>query len=321
MQSNNDALILREYLEDQYRNIFDSAAIEAHIRDYVGFAFSDSVAPLVAKQIPRGSRVLDIGCGFGSFVISARRLGLEAIGLEIAHFEVEYAKRRLARELPNLDPDAVYYLGDGLNIPFGNASFDAITLWNVLEHVPDGDLLLKEAVRLLRPDGKIFLICPNYAAFRREAHYLVPWFPLFPRKLASIYLKLCGKDPRFFETSIFYRTNWEVQRTLKRLGMQVGLIGGPPAFDPAEIDLFVKNTKERISEPERTRNAKIRKLLAMLKRLHLERVLSQIANVAVVFRHVMPWWSVLIYKVRLYNPFMDSVILSARKEAGQCQNF
>lgn len=313
VERNNEEHSLRVYLEKQYAGVFDDIAIEAHIRDYVGFTFSDSVAPLVARQIP-GGRVLDIGSGFGAFVISARRLGLEAVGVEIAPFEVEYAKRRLEQELPGLDPSSVYHLGDGHDIPFEDASFDAVTLWNVLEHVPDGFQLLREVARVLKQNGKVFLICPNYAAFRREAHYLVPWLPLLPRRLATVYLRLCGRDPRFFETSIFYRTNWEIQRALKRLGMRVSLIGGPLVFDPTANDLFVKSAKERIARPELTRQPKVRKLLVMLKRLHLGWMLLLVVNVAPSLRYMMRWWRMFVYKIRIHNPFVDSVILSARKE-------
>ncbi len=314
MGTDNTAPALRGYLEGQYKNVFDSNAIDAHIRDYVGFVFSDSVAPLVAHQVSPGGKVLDIGCGFGAFVISARRLGLEAVGIEVAPFEVEYAKRRLEQEMPELDPSSVYYLGDGCNTPFADASFDAVTLWNVLEHVPDGSLLLKEVARVLKQHGKVFLICPNYAAFRCEAHYLVPWFPLLPRGLASVYLKLWGRNPRFFETSIFYRTNWEVQRALKRLGMQVSLIEGPPAFDPTEIDLFVKNVKERIACPELTYKPKARMLFSLFKRLHLGWLLLLVVNIMASLRYLRLQWPMFVYKIRLHNPFADSVILSARKE-------
>ncbi len=316
MQINHNAPSLREYLEEQYKNVFDSAAIEAHIRDYVGFVFSDSVAPLIARQTPQGGRVLDIGCGFGSFVISARRLGLDAIGIEIAPFEIEYARWRLQKEMPELDPSSVYYLGDGHHIPFEDASFDAVTLWNVLEHVPDGFLLLSEVARLLKQNGKVFLICPNYAAFRREAHYLVPWLPLLPRRLASAYLRLLGREARFFETSIFYRTNWEIQLALKRLGMRVSLIEGSPTFGSTEIELFVKSLKERIARPELTGKPKARMLLSLFKRLHLGWLLLPVVYIMAFLQRLRMWWRMFVYQVRLHNPFVDSVILSARKEVG-----
>ena len=309
----NQDCALREYLLAQYAGIFDDAAIEAHIRDYVGFVFSDSVAPLVARQILKGGKILDIGCGFGAFVISSRRLGFDAIGVEIAPFEVEYAKRRWEQEMPGTDPSSVYFLGDGHTVPFAENSFDAVTLWNVLEHVPDGLRLLREATRVLKPNGILFIICPNYAAFRQEAHYLVPWWPLLFRKLASIYLRILGKDPRFFETSIFYRTNWEVHHALSQLGMRVSHIEGPLTFDSTEIDLFAQNIKNKIWQPELARSAKLKSLLMLAKKFHIRWMLILGINFIVALRYLGLWSKYKMYNLRLYNPFIESITLSAKK--------
>jgi ubiquinone/menaquinone biosynthesis C-methylase UbiE len=313
IQQNDQEHALRKYLETQYEGIFDEISINAHIRDYVGYVFSDSVVPLVARQVPQGSKVLDIGCGFGAFVISARRIGLEAVGVEIAPFEVEYAKRRLEQEMPELDPSSVYFLGDGHTLPFDDLSFDAVTLWNVLEHVPDSERLLSEVSRVLKPNGTVFIICPNYAAFRMEAHYIVPWWPMLPKKLGAIYLRLRGRDPRFLETSVFYRTNWEVQRVLKSLGMKVARIDGPHPFDASGIDLFVKSVKEKILMPAKFNNPRIRLIMKLLKRIHLNWIMVPAANILALPLYSRLWWNRTIYNKDLYNPIVDSVILSATK--------
>jgi len=165
--------------------------------------------------------LLDIGCGYGAFVLEARRRGIDACGIEPAEFEVDFARQRLAAELPEDDPLQVYRLGSGLNLVFAARLFDVVTLWNVLEHLPDYRRLLGEVERVLKPGGRVYVICPNYAAFRKEAHYLVFWPPLLPRPLAKSYLRLLGKNPAFLETSIFYRTNWGVLRALRQNGLAV----------------------------------------------------------------------------------------------------
>lgn len=305
---------LRCYLKAEYKNVFDAVSIESHIRDYVGFVFSDSVAPLVAKQVPQGGRVLDIGCGFGAFVISARRLGLEAVGVEIAPFEVEYAKRRLEREMPGLEATSIYFQGDGHKVPFEDQSFDAVTLWNVLEHVPDGKRLLQEVTRVLKPTGIVFIICPNYAAFRQEAHYIIPWWPLLPRKLASVYLRMRGRNPRFFETSIFYRTNWEILRVLRRLGMKVFWIDGRPVFSPpTEIEIYSNGMRARISQPELIRDAKKRARLMRIKEIKLEWILLLGLTVITRYRYFRLWLKNVRNAIRFYNPFIESIVLSAQK--------
>jgi ubiquinone/menaquinone biosynthesis C-methylase UbiE len=219
------------YLERLYAGVFDPADIIRHIEDYVGFNFVDQIVPLVCAQCEPGAKVLDVGSGFGSFVLRARERGLDAIGIEIAEFEVNFARQRLARMRPQDDPSHVYQMGDALQLDLPSESIDAVTLWNVLEHIDNYSALLAFIKRVLRPGGSVYIICPNYAAFRKEAHYQVPWYPFFPRPLAGKYLSRHGKDPGYFETAIFYRTNWGVLWLLKRLGFEVYEISNTMSMD------------------------------------------------------------------------------------------
>lgn len=208
---------LLEYLARQYDGVLSEDKIRSHIDNYV----EESLAALNLQEVlhfGQVERLLDIGCGFGSFVMLAREAGIEAFGLDVAEFDVAYARQRLGERLPGLDAEQVYKLASGTSLPYADASFDVVTLWNVLEHVRDWKTLLQEAGRVLRPGGRMHLICPNYAAFREEAHYYVFWPPLLPRPLASVYLRMLGRNPSFFETSIFYRTNLGTLAHLKRLG-------------------------------------------------------------------------------------------------------
>lgn len=99
--------------------------------------------------------------------------------------------------------------------------FDAVTFWNVLEHIENIEPVIGRAASLLEPGGAIYVVCPNYAAWRAEAHYQVAWHPLLSRAAFARRLRAWGKDPGFFETSIFLRTNWGVMRALVRNGLQL----------------------------------------------------------------------------------------------------
>lgn len=212
---------LGRHLRDSYRSVFTDEAISSHIRDYVGMTFADSVVGMVADSLRDSDRILDIGSGFGSFVLACRNRGLNAMGVEISEYEIAFARRRLSVLRPDDDAESVYLLNDARQLRGERNSFGAITLWNVLEHIDDADRVIRTAADLLMPGGALFVICPNYAAFRQEAHYHVPWLPLLPRTLASLYLKSIGRDPGFFETSIFYRTNWGVMRSLSAAGFEL----------------------------------------------------------------------------------------------------
>jgi 2-polyprenyl-3-methyl-5-hydroxy-6-metoxy-1,4-benzoquinol methylase len=65
-----DAALLTR-LRSLYTGVFSEELICAHITNYVGLTFADQVAPTVVRAVPSGGRVLDTGCGFGSFVSEA----------------------------------------------------------------------------------------------------------------------------------------------------------------------------------------------------------------------------------------------------------
>jgi MPBQ/MSBQ methyltransferase len=218
---------LEAYLSRLYAGVFTPDAIAAHLENHIGFAFAEYATQVIAPQLPKGAKVLDIGAGFGSCVLAARNVGLDAAGIELAAFEVDFARVRLRRVRPQDDPDTVYRCADVTALDLPPSSIDAITLWNVIEHIEKWESVLDAATRCLKPGGLIFIICPNYMAWRDEAHYHVPWkpAPLLPRAKAIEYLRSLGRDPAYFENSIFYRTNREVLDALEARGYQLLELG------------------------------------------------------------------------------------------------
>lgn len=215
---------LRAYLETTYKGVFTEDAIRFHLDAHVGYAFAEYAATRIMPSCREGERLLDIGSGFGSFVLAARARGLDARGVEIAEYETALAKWRLARVRPRDDPDVVFRVRDARALDDPPRSVDIVTLWNVLEHVDELPALLASVERMLRPGGRVFVICPNYLAWRLEAHYLIPWNPwlaVVPRPWAAKRIRNAGRDPRFFENHIFRRTNREVQSAFRRLGFRL----------------------------------------------------------------------------------------------------
>lgn len=270
--------LLEAHLREQYRGVFDEQMLEAHINEFVESRFADSLAAVIAGGSRKGDTLLDIGAGYGAFVLSSRRHGLDAIGFELAAFEVDIARQRLARAEPAADPTAVFRNGDAGRLPFPDNAFAIVTLLNVLEHVPDYRMVLAEAVRVLRPGGRLFVVCPNYAALRKEAHYHVPWLPLFPRRLASGYLRLLGRNPGFFREHIYYCTNWGVLHALSGLGMR-----------SANLDVL------RLEHPELVSGTRGKRILSLIHRIRMLPLLK------------------LALRMNLYNPFKGSVTVVADK--------
>jgi SAM-dependent methyltransferase len=98
-----------------------------------------------------GARVLDIGCGIGTYVRRFRQYSDEVFGIEV---EAERAAEA-SQELPNIQ---VAY---GEALPFEDSFFDLVFSNEVIEHVDDDRQTIAEAVRVTRTGGSIVTFAPN----------------------------------------------------------------------------------------------------------------------------------------------------------------
>ena len=108
------------------------------------------VLALLGNQ-PRQARLLDVGCSSGAFLMTARKLGLETAGVEPAMEAAETARRAGFNVFTGFLEAA----------HFPDASFDAATLIEVIEHLRDPRSLLAECRRVLRPGGILLVTTPN----------------------------------------------------------------------------------------------------------------------------------------------------------------
>lgn len=137
------------------------------------------------ERFATAGRLLDVGCGGGAFLLAARGRGWEVHGAELTP-----ETARLAREAQGLDVRTGAPDGWG----FDEASFDAVTLWHVLEHVPDPAGMVAQCARLLRPGGVTVVSVPNLRsvqaalAGRHWFHLDVPYHAVHfsPRSLGSL---------------------------------------------------------------------------------------------------------------------------------------
>ena len=105
--------------------------------------------------------LLDIGAGTGDFLLTAKQNGWNTIGVELS----EKAKG----------------IAIGKGIQFSDSteelesnSFDVITMWHVLEHVPNLEIQIKELKRLVKPNGTIIIAVPNFKSYDAN-HYGKFW--------------------------------------------------------------------------------------------------------------------------------------------------
>ena len=113
-------------------------------------------AALALLDCEPGARVLDVGCGVGSFSALLAARSLRVACADISEENVVTLRRRHP-ELPVVRTDATA-------LPFDDDEFDAAVLMEVLEHVEDDRAALSELRRVVRDDGLLILSVPNLAA-------------------------------------------------------------------------------------------------------------------------------------------------------------
>jgi SAM-dependent methyltransferase len=130
----------------------DVKAIRLGHPSYVWRRGQDRRLTLIRQYVRlEGRRILDIGCGLGMYVEQLRRFSTEVYGVDVDADKVAEAGERL----PNI------YQAPGEALPFPDESFDVILLNEVIEHVDDDRLTIREAYRCLRPGGQIVIFAPN----------------------------------------------------------------------------------------------------------------------------------------------------------------
>ena len=124
---------------------------------------SDRLADL---GLARGSRVLDVGTGFGRHAYELARRGMRVVALDVAPDEIEGTRDTLTAMVEAGEIGAEQFVGvlrgDATRLPFADATFDAVITSEVLEHVPDDTGALAEMVRVLTPGGVFAATVPSW---------------------------------------------------------------------------------------------------------------------------------------------------------------
>lgn len=126
------------------------AGLESAVR-----AFRSARARLVQRLVPRGARILDVGCGRGLFLRLLRERSYVVRGTELSE-----ATRK------NAYPDVPIDAGELTRASYPAGSFDLISIWHVLEHVRDPHATLDAAHHALAPNGVLLLAVPNFASWQ-----------------------------------------------------------------------------------------------------------------------------------------------------------
>ena len=182
------------------------------------FTLNEKAELIIGKTVKRG-KLLDLGAGIGAFLNTMNQKGWETAGIEPDEGARGQAKQLFDIDLKNTD--SFQQLEEN--------SFDAITLWHVLEHVHQLHPYIQKLSTLLKAGGKLFIAVPNYQSLDASiyktywAAYDVPrhLYHFSPKSIETLVqqhdLKLLAKKPMWFDS--FYisllsskykngKTNW-----------------------------------------------------------------------------------------------------------------
>jgi SAM-dependent methyltransferase len=116
--------------------------------------------------ITPGDRVLDLGCGGGRHAFELYRRGARVVACDLSHPElVEVDKMFRAMAVAGEAPSgasAQVAQGNVLSLPFPDASFDAVIISEVLEHVHEDQAAMAEIARIVRPGGRVAVTVPRW---------------------------------------------------------------------------------------------------------------------------------------------------------------
>jgi SAM-dependent methyltransferase len=210
--------LLLEYRRANWRNIQTPDAQERVVEDLIrddGSQLFAQLAPYV--KLTAESRILDVGSGVGNFVVACRNRGFKAVGIEPDRIgqdttltAIQIARRRI--------DSSVFANGVGETLPFPDGCFDLVVMSQVIEHVSDQRRVIREAGRVVREGGAIYVACPNYLRFY-EPHYKIFWLPLLPKFLGRLYLRLRGRSAALLD-QLTYTTNRRLRKLCKSVGRE-----------------------------------------------------------------------------------------------------
>lgn len=161
-----------------------------------------SVVRSIKKNVKKGGKILDVGCGLGYLSYSLSRAGYQALGIDISERAIEEAIKKYGD----------YFLcQDFFSIKNSDNSnlFDAVCMVELIEHVENPRQYIKHAINLLKPGGVIIITTPNKDWYCKRSVWdneLPPvhltWFSEYGLKRCANFVENKQKEFSFFKYNL-----------------------------------------------------------------------------------------------------------------------
>ena len=164
------------------------------------FAAAHFARYMFAKPFVAGKNICDIACGvgYGAYLLAQSAAG--SVGIDISDEAIDWARTNFCGD------NVSFYCADGSKDWPVDETFDVITCFETLEHVPDPDAFIKQLVTHLAPGGKLFLSVPNGPRDEKRAnnpHHLHHFTEIMLKELVGRYFA----KPQFYGQA--YKKNWK----------------------------------------------------------------------------------------------------------------
>ncbi len=191
----------------------------SHFRDTLGAIDPASLA----------GPILDLGAGKGELVHAGLRDGHALWGVETVQHRLDHFSRALETAAAPAHWHQRCVLYDGARLPFASGHFSALISWYVLEHIPNLDEVMREAARVVRPRGILYLRAQD-TRIAYDGHCDIPLPPFLPKRLLAPWLDEFGRLDRldYMTNGVFDFTMPQVAALLEACHCEIIDISAPP---------------------------------------------------------------------------------------------
>ena len=143
--------------------------------DKIGRCEEHAIMKPYLQKLPKGSPILDGGCGLGDWVLFLEKQGFKATGLDLSRKTIDLLQEKF--------PQARFIAGDIRETGFDDNSFDIYFSWGVFEHFENGpDDCIREGLRVLKPGGHLFMSVPMQNVRQSIRYALKKPVPMAPKE-------------------------------------------------------------------------------------------------------------------------------------------